>query len=162
MSRLSLAVLVVLVAGVSVAGCGLEEDEDPTKDPNLVTLKQEKMAAFRPPGGRLALNLELTDHYSLGKPIAAQVRHVFAYRDRERASNARKAALDAALGSGWHMNLKREDPSAWLFGAKKLGTGDATLTIHQFRDEDGYKVSVALEHVPCPRALCGAAADDAG
>jgi len=153
--RISLVALVALTAGVSVAGCGYEE-EDPTKDPNLVALKQERMATFTP-GGRLVLDIEVTDHISsfFSEHLDARVTHVFAFRDPERARRGRVAAVAAAQASGWKLNLEGADESP-IFGRKRLTTGAITLIIGWYKDEDEgvHKVSIRLEHHPCGRGRC--------
>ena len=154
MSRISLVALVALIAGVSVTGCGYEE-EDPTKDPNLVALKQEKMATFTP-GGRLVLKSEETDHTSslYNDHVVAYVVRIFAFSDPERARHGRAAAVEAASGSGWKLNLDR-GPNNAIFGEKELATGSAMITIHEYEDKDEsvHKVSIRLDHERC-RTLC--------
>lgn len=157
-SRRLLAV-VVFVAGASVAGCvdvGQDPHQDLEKDPKYVALKRERMASFRPPGGRLVVDFRLREGSSFGKPNDAQITRVFAYKDPERARFARALAVEAAEASGWKMSLERRDPDEPLFGGRTVATGGITLIIGAYKDNaDGlYKVSIQLEHQKCGRGRC--------
>src|SRR3989304_1013609 len=70
-----LVVLVSFVAGVSTAGCVVDEGQvDPTK---LAALKEEPLATMKLPGGRLVLqsDIEADSHPSLyaSKPTDASI-----------------------------------------------------------------------------------------
>jgi hypothetical protein len=153
-SRLSLLVLVALVAGMSVTGCVIEGHEDPTK---LAALKKEPLATMKLPGGRLVLQseIEADPHPALypSKPSVASLTRVFAYTDPERARRGRVAAVAAAQAGGWNLKPEREDESP-IWGRKRLATGGITLIIGWYEDknEGVHKVSITLEHRPC--ALC--------
>jgi len=149
-SRISRVALVALIAGAIVAGCGYEK-EDPTKDPNLVALKQEKMATFTP-GGRLVGQVDVPQS-TFYKPNVAHTTRLFAFTDAERARRGRVAAIEAAQASGWKLNLEGADESP-IFGRKRLATGGITLIIGWYEEEGVHRVSIWLEHQPCGRGRC--------
>jgi len=157
----------VLVAALSVVGCdvvdpGTDPHKDLMKDPKFVALKREKMATFRPPGGRIVLSSQLREGSSFGKPNDAQITRVFAYSDVKRARRGRQAAIDAAVASGWKLTFEREDPDelradrreGLVFGGKTLSTGGITLIIGAYEDEGVHRVSISLEHQKCGKGRC--------
>jgi hypothetical protein len=148
--------LVAIVPGVLVPlGCrGATEDTEP--GPELQSLRAEPLARLKLPGGELVLDTELEDDVALGKPISAQVLRVFSYDHLLPARAGRTAAIEAARESGWELGPAR-GPREALFGAKALPTGDATLVIHEYREDAAFKVSIKLEHTQCPAVQCGSA-----
>jgi hypothetical protein len=142
---------VLLAVGLAISGV-LRPDEKP--DPKLAALKREPLAKLTLSGGRVVLLLELEEHNAWSKPITAEIQRVFAFDDRTSARKGRIRAIEAARSSGWHVNLDRQYATDPFWGSKTLATGEATLSIADFKSEGVWKVSIQLEHTPCT-ALCG-------
>jgi hypothetical protein len=133
--------------------CQAEEKRVDTR--KLASLEADPLAVLTFPGGELVSQLSQDEHTSLGKPIVAQLRRVFAFRSTTGARAAQAKALAAAREAGWRMNVTSHPLPSWLYGSKGLATGPATLIIHRFEQDGMQKMSVSLEHVRCPDALCG-------
>jgi hypothetical protein len=140
-----------LAVGLAISGF-LRPDEKP--DPKLAALKREPIAKLTLPGGSVVLRLELEEHSAWSKPVTAEIMRVFAFDDRSGATKGRVRAIEAARSSGWHINLNRQYATDPFRGSKTLATGEATLSIADYKSEGAWKVSIQLEHSPCT-ALCG-------
>ena len=139
------------VLSVAAVGCGKQET-----DPWLAALRDEPVATMVPPGGKLVLAVETEPHTALGKPVKARILRRFSFGDEARAVHGRDAVVDAATSSGWRVNTHPVHTGDPLYGAKRLPVGAATLAIGEYRNADGYQVSVQLDQGACPEGLCGA------
>jgi hypothetical protein len=150
------AVVVLAVAALLAAACQGDGGPEPdVAEPKLAALDEELLSTMGLPGGRLVLNTRLEEGTALGKPVDAQILRVFAFQEPERADEGREVAIDAAVASGWTMSRKPEFPGTPIYGAKTLATGGATVAIGRYEDEGVHKVSIQLEHMPCPKERCG-------
>jgi hypothetical protein len=115
---------------VILAGCGGGESA------NLRALKNDPIARYEPPGGRLVDSDEQDEGSTLGKPVYAEYRRMFELRrgDPERQF---EHAVDAAVAAGWVM-LDAEpfhvDGAMAQSGNKRLPTGRASIAITVFPD----------------------------
>ena len=147
--------MLALTVTLTASGCLLEEETKPEDDPKLIALKQDEMATYRPPGGRMVLNLGLPEGGSIGEPSLARIVRLFSYRNPEQAERARAATVQAAQATGWKLNLEGNDESP-VFGRKRIATGGITLIIGWYKEKANgrYQVSISLEHQPCGRGRC--------
>jgi hypothetical protein len=144
----------VLFAAVMIA-TGCQSGGSDRENTELAALKAEPVAAIRPTGGRLVLDVE-SDADTSSKPIAARIFRVFAFDTSRASEGGLYLVMDRATASGWTINRNRKYAGDPYFGRKTLGVGPATLTIARYIDDGVPKLSVKLERIACPPELCDA------
>ena len=83
------------------------------------------------------------------------VLRVYSYDDDVGALADFGTMLEAARGGGWELTTE-SGGSAW--GSKDLATGEATLSLNRYTEAGTLKISMRLEHAPCPAERCTGAA----
>ena len=76
---------------------------------------------------------------------------VYSYDDDVGALADFDTMLEAARGGGWELTTDSEG-AAW--GSKDLATGEATLSLTRYTEAGTLKISMRLEHAPCPAERC--------
>ena len=111
----------------------------------------ERIASFAPPGGTLESEGEERESGVDGNTAPASTYRVFVFSTSASAAAGLQAAVGHARSTGWELTTKR----GVAYGAKTLSTGDAQLTIGGFLRGPRNRITIRLEHRPCPTALCG-------
>jgi len=139
--------------GFALAGC--QSNQQSADKETLAALEMDPLASFRPAGAIILVDLR-AGGITGNKPVPARLLRVFGFKDSGDADGGRRAAVDAASTEGWDIGpSNRPSRAKAYFGAKSLPTGHAMVEIRQYKEEGVDKLSIRLEHTPCPSILCG-------
>ena len=121
--------ILAAVAALAVLVVVLSRGEEPSA--RLQALKEDLMAAYAPPGGRLVDTEARNEGTALGRPVQARLTRLFAL-PAAKGPAALADAREAAAAAGWTANGAAD--AAPFIAGKRLPSGRVELTVSVLED----------------------------
>jgi hypothetical protein len=121
---LAIAVVALVVAGCSLGSSGGDAEK-------LEALRNDPMARYEPPGGRLVDSEQVEEHTAFGKDVEAKLTRVFSLPAGNLGDHL-DHALEAAGAAGWAVSkgpVIRMDNAFGQAATKRLRTGSAQMSL---------------------------------